>query len=112
MDTPKITEINLIPISRPSGGLFCFCSFVIDNCFKVTSVGVHTKPDGSGIRLVFPDRLLPNGARAQIFHPITTEASILLEKAVNNEVQKLLAKTLLGNVKEDEYGDQDFRNRD
>lgn len=105
MDKPIITEVNILPIRRPTGGLFAFCSFVIDNCFKVNSVAIHTRLDGSGIRLVFPDRILFSGAKVQVFHPITSQASDLLEEIVNKEVQKLLDKTLSGNVKEDEYGE-------
>lgn len=106
MDKPIITEINLIPIRRQEKGLYGFCSFVIDNSFKVNSVAIHTRPDGSGIRLVFPDRVLFSGVKVQVFHPITSQASDLLEEIINKEVQKLLAKTL-GNVKEIEYGKND-----
>lgn len=103
MDKPIITEINLIPIRRQEKGLYGFCSFVIDNSFKVQSVAIHTRADGSGIRLVFPDRILPSGIRGQVCHPITSQFSDLLEKIINQEVQKLLSKAIQVNVKEIEY---------
>ena len=86
-EVAKISEIQIIPI-KSSNGLLAFASFVIDNKFYVGGVSIHSRPDG-GIRLVYPQKQLPNGKIINCFHPINKEAGQSLLKQTENTYKKI-----------------------
>jgi stage V sporulation protein G len=87
----RLTEIEIIPV-RPQQGLLAFCSFVINETFCVNDVGIHSKPNGSGYRLVYPAKTLPNGKRINCFYPINHEAALMIERQVAKSFLELQEK--------------------
>jgi stage V sporulation protein G len=59
----KISEIEIVLI-KPNKGLLGFSSFVINDEFYFSSIGIHQKLDG-GFRLTYPTK---NGIN--LFHPL------------------------------------------
>jgi len=89
----KISEVVFYPI-RPTGkGLIGFASCVFDNKLSLNSIAVYTKPDGNGIRCLFPSRRLPNGKEVNIFYPINRETyeavTEMIEKKIDDVVEKV-----------------------
>jgi DNA-binding cell septation regulator SpoVG len=82
MEEMRITEVQIIPV-KPSGGLVAFASCVINGTLYAGNIAIHTSlsaPDG--LRLVYPDKILPNGKVINCFHPITKEAGEVIKKAI------------------------------
>jgi DNA-binding cell septation regulator SpoVG len=75
----RISEIEIIPI-KPQGGLVGFASFVFDNCFYLSSIGIMTRPQG-GYRLTYPIRKNSNN-NLNFFYPINKEVAKQIEEAV------------------------------
>lgn len=78
-----LSEIEFIPV-KPQHGLLAFCSFVINGAFCVSDIAIHSRPDGSGYRLVYPTKVLHNGKEIDCFYPINRDAS----KAIEDQVTK------------------------
>lgn len=76
----KVSEINIIKLPQNNGHIG-FCQFVLNNELKFNNVGIHTKRDGSGIRLLYPQT---NGL--QSIYPI----SKILGDFITAEIQKAL----------------------
>lgn len=75
----KVTEVEIIPI-KPQEGLVAFASLVIDGWY-LSSIGIHSKLDGSGYRLTYPTKLV--GTRQiNLFHPINRDTTRVVEEAV------------------------------
>jgi len=83
-----ITEVDFQPI-RPRGGLLGFASMVLDQALRLSGIAVYSRPDGSGIRLVFPQRTLPHGAVVELICPITRQCGELLTKVVEGHIERL-----------------------
>jgi len=49
-----ISDVQIVPVV-PNAGHIGFCSFLINNWFRVNEVGLYSRPEG-GIRLTFPKR--------------------------------------------------------
>lgn len=86
----QLSEIEIIPI-KPKAGHVGFLSFVLNQSFYVSNIAIYTRPDG-GLRLVYPDKILPNGKVVNLFHPITTLAGQLVLQAAEKSLQKLVGK--------------------
>lgn len=87
----KVTEIQIVPI-KPKDGLIGFASVVLDASLCLTSIGIHQKLDGTGIRLTYPTKRV--GDRSMnIFHPITKELSAVVEEAVFAKFKDVMNKT-------------------
>lgn len=82
-----VEEIELYPL-KPSQGLVAWASFVLNRSLYVAGIGVHLRPDGR-YRLVYPERVLPNGKRISLFHPINRQAGDLFEQAVSGKLEGL-----------------------
>ena len=92
LKTPLVvSEVEIIPI-KPNNGLVAFASCVVNGALYLGSIGVHTRPDGSGFRLVYPAKALPYGKTVNIVHPITKEAGETIHQAVICRLQELVAK--------------------
>ena len=83
----QITEIQFVPV-KPQNGLVAFVSFVLDNSLYLSSVGIVTRPEG-GYRLLYPTKKSINKDFA-IFHPISIEFGMYLEKIILNEYEKVM----------------------
>ncbi len=88
MKTLYLSEIEIIPI-KPRQDLLGFTSFVVNDSFYVGSIGIHSTPDGS-IRLLYPDKVLPNGKKISVVHPISKECGDLITNAVLRVYRGLL----------------------
>ena len=83
-----ISEVEILPV-KPRNGLVAFGSCVVNHALYLGCIAIHTRPDGSGYRLVYPDRILPNGKQVQVFHPINREAGDVLERALAEKIRSL-----------------------
>lgn len=93
-----LTEIEIFPI-KPNNGLLGFASFILNGQFYIGNIGLHSRPDGS-IRLIYPNKLLPNGKIVSSFHPITKNAGSEITRQValkyNNILTNSISKPTLG----------------
>ena len=85
-----VDEVEIYPV-KPRGGLVAFASCIVNGCLYLGNIAVHTRLDGSGYRLVFPVKVLPNGKEIQCVHPVTREAGDLLLQAVISKFEALIA---------------------
>jgi len=76
----KISNVRILSIV-PHNGLVAFASFVVDDSFYFTSVGVHEKLDGSGYRLTYPTKKVGR-KEVYIFKPLYPELSHAIEQAL------------------------------
>lgn len=86
-----VSEVEIYPV-RPKDGLVAFASCLFDNKLSLNSIAVHTRADGSGYRLVYPAKILPNGKVINTFYPINKEAGKEIEAAVIAKLEKLNEK--------------------
>lgn len=82
----KITEVK-IEIIKPNNGLIGFASVVINDAIYLGSIAVYKKLNAEGYRILYPKK----GA-FDIFHPITKEASNLIEEAIFNKLEDVMSK--------------------
>lgn len=87
----KISEIHFSPI-RPRGGLIGFVSFVINDSFSVDGIGIHTRLDKNGIRLLYPTKHINDGSILNLFHPINKSIGEAIEKSVWEKIKFLCRK--------------------
>lgn len=83
-----ISEVQILPI-KPKDGLIAFASCVINGQLYLGNIGVHTRADGNGYRLVFPAKILPSGKQIQCFHPICKDAGELLLDAIKQKLDEI-----------------------
>lgn len=81
------TEVRITPVT-PQGGLVAFASLVINGNLYLGSIAIHTKLDGSGLRLTYPTKKAGIADRT-IFHPLTPELSRAIETALFDEYRRL-----------------------
>ncbi|MCM8794584.1 MAG: hypothetical protein NC819_02110 [Candidatus Omnitrophica bacterium] len=91
----SISEVEIVPV-KPQGGLVAFASCVVNGLLYLGNIGIHTRPDGSGYRLVFPVKVLPNGKQIHCFHPVTREAGDLLLQAIIRKFEELTCRAQRG----------------
>ncbi len=83
----QITEIQFVPV-KPQNGLVAFVSFVLDDNLYLSSIGIVTRSEG-GYRLLYPTKKSINKDFA-IFHPISKEFGMYLEKIILNKYEKVM----------------------
>ena len=93
--TPEISEIQIYPV-RPKDGLVAFASCLFNNSLSLQSIAIYTRADGSGYRLVYPAKFLPNLKQINIFYPINKEIGDTIQKAIVGEFEKLIEKVKKG----------------
>ena len=86
----SISEVDIIPV-KPRNGLIAFASCVVNGQLYLGNIAIHTRLDGSGYRLVFPVKVLPNGKEIQCVHPVTRQAGELLLQAIVERFEALIA---------------------
>lgn len=84
-----ISEIQIASV-RPQNGLVGFASFVYDNSFHFSSVGIYTRLDG-GYRLTYPTRKTLSGS-ANIFYPINKTIAQKIEDEVIAKFEEVTKK--------------------
>lgn len=98
----NITEAQ-IALIKPHDGLIGFASVVYDNQIYLGSIGIHTKADGSGYRLTYPDKQGGN-RRINIFHP--------LNRTISDEIEKVIFGKLKEVMNNDRYSGNTIRTAD
>jgi len=76
-----ISEIQIFFL-KPRNGHLGFASFVLNHQIFVGNIAIYSRPDGSGLRLIFPTKRLSNNEEIPLVHPITRDAGEKIEKAV------------------------------
>ncbi len=104
-----LSEISILPI-KPKNGLIAFVSFILNEQFYIGNIAVYSTLDGTDYRLVYPDKILPNGKRINCFHPICQEAGEIIKEAVIKKYRELLIKPECKKVDRN-YGNKRFRQR-
>lgn len=89
--TIKLTEIQIAPV-RFRKGLVAFASFVLNDSFFVGDIAIYSRIDQCGYRLVYPTRVLFNGAKINAFKPIHREVADEIEGQVISHFEKLIEK--------------------
>ena len=82
----KVTEVQIIPV-KPKDGLVGFVSFIFDNSFYFSSIGIYTRPKG-GYRLTYPIRKTQMSSMP-VFHPINKEVAKKVEEAVISKYEEI-----------------------
>ncbi|HZE87639.1 MAG TPA: septation protein SpoVG family protein [Methylomirabilota bacterium] len=85
----SITEVEITPI-KPREGLIAFASFVFNNAFYFSSIGIYTKIEG-GYRLTYPTKLVGN-RNLQIYHPISKDVSEAIEIAIFSKLNEIFGR--------------------
>lgn len=83
----KITEVQIIPV-KANNGLIAFGSVLFDDSLYLSSIGIHSKLDGSGYRITYPTKKIGN-KDINIYHPINKEVSKIIEEAIIEKVKKI-----------------------
>ena len=89
----NITDIQILPV-KPKNGLVGFTSFVFNGLLYIGNVAIYTRPINYSIRLVYPQKTLPNGKVVSCVHPLTKEIGELIEQAVLEKYQQLVPSEL------------------
>lgn len=82
-----ISDVQITPVSQ-SNGLLAFASLVINGNLYLSSIAIHRKLDGTGLRLTYPTKRAGNKER-NIFHPLTPDLSHAIERVLFDEYQRL-----------------------
>ncbi len=88
----SVSEVQILPV-KPKDGLLAFVSFILNDYLFVGNVALYSRPDGSGFRLLFPSKTLPNGKIITIVHPITKELGEAIHLAVTKKFEDLIGKS-------------------
>ena len=87
----KISEIQILPV-KPQDGLVAFASCLFEESLALNSIAIYTRLDGSGYRLVYPNKILANGKEISLFYPINKEIGEALEEAIISKFEELQEK--------------------
>jgi DNA-binding cell septation regulator SpoVG len=89
----RISEVTFIPLKPNEKGLIGLASALYENAISLNCIGVYIRPDGE-LRLVFPNKILPNGKEINIYYPINNEVYESIKEAVINKYEEITAKIL------------------
>ncbi|MFC1799455.1 septation protein SpoVG family protein [Candidatus Eisenbacteria bacterium] len=87
----QLSEIQITPI-KPRNGLLAFASFILEESYYVADVAIHSRLGEDGFRLVYPMKILHNGAKVNTFHPIRKEVAQEIERQVSRAYERLIEK--------------------
>lgn len=86
----KISEVTWYPIKPTEKGLIGFASLLFDT-LSLNNIAVFLKPDG-GYRLVFPNKVLPNGKEIDLYYPIDNETYENIKNAIAEKIKSIIEK--------------------
>lgn len=92
----KITEVQIYPI-KPNDGLIGFASVILDGKVYLGSIGIYRKINGEGFRLTYPTKKVGE-KNLNIFHPISRETGLAIEKAIIQKAEEIFDNKLMNNV--------------
>jgi len=85
---PLVGSVSIRFVENGSDGLEGWVSFVVSNSIKLNNVAVRRGSDG-GFYLTYPNRINSRGAKHNLFHPISTQASEAIRDAVLTRLASL-----------------------
>ena len=93
MQKISITESTFIPVKPNEKGLIGLASVVYNNSLSLNCISVYIRPNGD-LRLVFPNKILPNSKEINIYYPINHENYEAIKKAIVDKYTEIT-----GNIK-------------
>lgn len=90
-----ISNIQINPI-KPQGSLVAFCSFEItEENFRLFQgdIAIHSSPS-IGFRLVYPQRIMWNGQKANVICPLNRETQLMIQDIVIKQYERLIAESI------------------
>ncbi len=76
-----ITEPTFLPLKPNGKGLIGIASVVYNNSLSLNCISVYSRPNGD-LRLVFPNKVLPNSKEINVYYPIDSETYEAIRKAI------------------------------
>lgn len=90
MNKLTLSEINVVPV-KFNNGLVAFASCVVNNQFFIGNIAIYTSPASpDGFRLVYANKILKNGIKLDIVHPIKKEVGLEIQKQIVGCYLKLI----------------------
>jgi DNA-binding cell septation regulator SpoVG len=86
--TIAITELTWYPIRPTEKGLIGFAGLRYGNIVFAQSIAVYITPTGE-YRLVFPERVMPNGKSSNICYPIDKQTYNAMLEAVTRKIEEV-----------------------
>lgn len=106
----KISEVEIIPL-RAKHGLIGIASVVLNDAVHLACLAIYTRPDGIGVRLVYPTKSIGEGKSVPVYYPIRREVGLLIEGAVAEKVRKLVSQ-LVEEKETNQGGSDESRSKD
>ncbi len=91
MNKVIISEVVFYPLRPTEKGLIGIASCLFDQKLSLNSISVYLTPTGN-IRLLFPNKILPNSKEINIFYPINKETYEDIREAVAKKIEELNEK--------------------
>ncbi len=91
MDKTTISEVSFYPLRPTEKGLIGFASCLFNGKLSLNSIAVYTTPTGE-IRLLFPNKTLPNGKELNLFYPIDRFTYEAMRQAIAQKIEELAEK--------------------
>jgi DNA-binding cell septation regulator SpoVG len=86
-----ISQVTFYPLRPTEKGLIGIAGCLFDNKLFLNSISIYLTPTGD-IRLLFPNKILPNSKEINIFYPVNNETYEVLKQAVAKKIQELSKK--------------------
>ena len=88
MNETIISEVAFYPLRPSPKGLIGIASCLFDNKLSLNSISIYSTPSGD-IRLLFPDKVLPNSRKIHIFYPINNETYEVIKQAIRGKIENV-----------------------
>lgn len=86
----KISEIEIALVEDSQNGLIGFASFIIDDAFYLSSIGIFARPSG-GYRLTYPIRK-NSQKNLNYFFPINKKIGEQIEEIITKKVKEIVGQ--------------------
>ena len=86
----QISSVSVRSVPDGADSLLGWVSFVIFGAVKLNNIAIRRGRDGN-IFLTYPRKRYENGTTLQYFHPVSTEASQMIQEAIQGRLA-ILAK--------------------
>ena len=88
MNETVVTETTFYPIVPTEKGMIGFSSCLLDGKISLNSISVYLTPTGD-VRLLFPNKFLPNGREINIYYPINNEVYGAIRQAIADKLESV-----------------------
>lgn len=85
----EISEIQITPI-KPRESLVAFASCVVDRQIYLGGIAIHCDLLNQSFRCVYPTKKFGDGKEIPIYHPISKEAGLTVQKAIVTAWENLI----------------------